>query len=124
MKDCIFCKIVNGEIPSKKIYEDDKVMVIMDVNPQVDGHSLVIPKEHVSDYIEASDEVLTSVFKVAKRIAPKIMDKVGATGLTCGINYGETQSVKHLHLHILPDFLIKEKSRDVEEIYNLLKDID
>ena len=57
MDNCIFCKILNGEIPSKKLYEDDKVIVIMDVNPKVDGHSLVIPKEHVIDFKEASMSV-------------------------------------------------------------------
>ena len=56
MENCIFCKILNGEIPSKRLYEDDKVIVIMDVNPKVDGHSLVIPKDHVSDFKEASNE--------------------------------------------------------------------
>ena len=50
--DCIFCKIINGEIPSKRVYEDDKVIAILDVNPVVDGHTLVIPKKHIKDYKE------------------------------------------------------------------------
>ena len=63
--DCIFCKIINGDIPSKKLYEDDKVIVIMDVNPKVDGHALVIPKEHVTDFMEISKNVDTITFKAS-----------------------------------------------------------
>lgn len=121
MNDCIFCKIANGEIPAKKIFEDDKVIIIMDVNPQVDGHCLVIPKKHITDFTLMDDETLSHISKVAKKIGPSIMKKVGAVGLTCGVNYGESQTVKHYHLHLLPDFFLKEKSRDVEEIYELLK---
>ena len=60
MNDCIFCKIVNGEIPSKKVYEDDNVIAIMDVNPKVDGHTLVIPKKHVREYTDLTDEEMLS----------------------------------------------------------------
>ena len=57
MDNCIFCKIIKGEIPSKKLYEDDKVVIIMDINPVVDGHVLVIPKEHIVDYTEMPDDL-------------------------------------------------------------------
>jgi histidine triad (HIT) family protein len=123
MNDCIFCKILKGEIPSKKVYEDDKVVAIMDVNPKVDGHTLVIPKKHVNDFTELSDEDVLDIFKVAKYLGPKMMNKLGARALTCGINYGDSQAVKHVHLHLLPDYTIKEKSdRDLDEIYEIIKE--
>ena len=123
MNDCIFCKIVNGEIPSKKVYEDDNVIAIMDVNPKVDGHTLVIPKKHVSEYTDLTDEETLYIFNVAKKLGPSIMNKLGARALTCGINYGESQAVKHVHLHLLPDYTIKDKTnRSLDEIYDIIKE--
>ena len=123
MNDCIFCKIIKGEIPSKKVYEDDKVIAIMDVNPKVDGHTLVIPKKHVTDYTELSNEDVLDIFNVAKYLGPSIMNKLGARALTCGVNYGDSQVVKHVHLHLLPDYTRKEKTdRDLEDIYNIIKE--
>lgn len=121
MNECIFCKIIEGEIPSKKLYEDDKVIVIMDVNPVVDGHSLIIPKVHVTDFKEMTPELIAHVYSVASEITDMLMDKLGAKGLTLGVNYGETQVVKHFHMHLLPDYTIKEKSRSVDEVYEILK---
>lgn len=122
MNECIFCKIINGDIPSKKLYEDDKVIVIMDVNPKVDGHSLVIPKEHVTDFMEISDELLTHVYKVAREISNTLMTKLNANALTLGVNYGDSQVVKHFHLHLLPNYEIKEASMTLDEVYNILKE--
>lgn len=122
MENCIFCKILNGEIPSKKLYEDDKVIVIMDVNPKVDGHSLIIPKEHVTDFKEASNELISHMFDVARDMTDKLMSKLDAKAITLGINYGDSQVVKHLHLHLLPNFEIKEVSMSVEEVYDILKE--
>ena len=120
--DCIFCKIVNGEIPSKKLYEDDNVIVIMDVYPKVDGHSLIIPKKHITDFTEISDEELANVNKVAKLVGLSIMKKLGANALTKAVNYGDSQAVKHFHMHLLPDYTIKEKSdRSIDEIYEIIK---
>ena len=115
--DCIFCKIVNGEIPSKKLYEDDNVIVIMDVNPKVDGHSLIIPKKHITDFTEISDEEYANVNKVAKLVGLSIMKKLGASAITTAVNYGESQAVKHFHMHLLPDYTIKEKSDRTIEIH-------
>lgn len=122
MNECIFCKIINGDIPSKKLYEDDKVIVIMDVNPKVDGHSLVIPKEHVVDFMEISDELLTHVYKVAREVSSKLMTKLDASAITLGVNYGDSQVVKHFHLHLLPNYEIKEASMTLDEVYNILKE--
>ena len=71
MNDCIFCKIVNGDIPSKKLYEDEKVIVIMDANPQIDGHCLVIPKKHLTDITELNNEELSYIFSIAKKMKKK-----------------------------------------------------
>ena len=65
MENCIFCKIINNEIPSKRIYEDDKVIVMMDINPVVDGHVLVIPKEHKTDFTELDSDLLNHIYDVS-----------------------------------------------------------
>lgn len=122
MKDCIFCKILNNEISSKKLYEDDKVIVIMDVNPVVDGHSLIIPKKHVTDFTELDDELLCHINKVAKEMSAKLMNKLGSKALSLCVNYGESQVVKHFHLHLLPDYTKKTKSMDVAKVYEILKE--
>lgn len=122
MNECIFCKIINGDIPSKKLYEDDKVLVILDVNPKVDGHSLVIPKEHVTDFMEISDELLAHVYKVAREVSKTLMTKLDATALTLGVNYGDSQVVKHFHLHLLPNYEIKKASMALDEVYSILKE--
>lgn len=119
--DCIFCKIIRKEIPSKTVYEDDKVLVIMDINPQVDGHLLVIPKKHYTDYLELDKETFTHIFEVAQKIGLMELEKLDATSLTLKINYGDTQDVKHFHLHILPNAHLKRKpQRSVQENYELL----
>ena len=123
MDNCIFCKIIKGEIPSKKVYEDDKVLVIMDVDPKVDGHSLVIPKKHVTDFTELSDEDVLLIHNTIKKVGLRITDKLKARGVTFGINYGESQAVKHYHLHILPNYLLEEKSgKSIDEIYDIIKE--
>lgn len=120
MNECIFCKIAKGEIPSKKLYEDDKVIAIMDVNPRVDGHTLIIPKEHFRDFKEMPDELIIHIYKVAKELTDLLMSKLGSKGLTMGVNYGDSQVVKHFHMHLLPDYTIKEKSREVDEVYEII----
>ena len=123
MNDCIFCKIIKGEIPSRKLYEDDQVVVIMDANPQVDGHSLVIPKKHVTDIMDLSNDELTYIFKIAKEMSNKLMKELNSRGLTYCINYGDSQVVKHFHLHLLPDYSIKKKSdKTIEEVFDMLKE--
>lgn len=122
MKDCIFCKIIAGEIPSKKVYEDDKVLVIMDIDPKADGHTLVIPKKHVTDFTEMSDEDVLMINGIAKKVGLKIVDRLKARGITFAVNYGDSQAVKHYHLHLLPNYTIEEMSgRSVEEIYDIIK---
>jgi len=106
MPDCIFCKIIAGEIPSTKIYEDEKVLAFLDINPINPGHTLVIPKTHSEDLLTASEDDLVAVIKAVKKIAPAVVRGVGAQGFNLGVNNGEAagQIVNHLHFHIMPRF--------------------
>jgi len=121
--DCIFCKIKNKELASKVLFEDELVMVIMDVNPSVDGHMLIIPKKHYTDYIELDDEIIAHMYKIAKMMGNKITDKLKANSITLLMNYGDDQIVKHVHLHLLPNYINGYKigpQRTIEENYELL----
>lgn len=112
----IFCKIINGEIPTKKIYEDNLVMVIMDVNPRSNGHCLVIPKNHYQDLYDIDDNTLTHIFLTARKICTLLKEKLQCNGITLEQNNGECQEVKHYHLHIIPRFE-KEEKMEFDEIY-------
>ena len=100
---CIFCKIINGEIPSYKIYENDKVYAFLDIAKDADGHTLVIPKKHVSDIMEADNETLAAVMEGIKVIADHYVS-LGYDGVNVMNASGEAaeQSVFHLHFHIIP----------------------
>lgn len=120
--DCIFCKIANKEIPSKILYEDDLVSVIMDINPARDGHTLIIPKKHYTDYLELDQNTLNHIMEVAKTLGPKIMKAIDKNALTLLINYGEAQEVKHFHLHLIPDYNKPvSKALDINDIYEQIK---
>ena len=109
--DCLFCKIAAGEIPSTKVYEDDKLLAFKDINPQAPVHILVIPKEHF-DSVDALDEksapIVGNIMLVAKKIAAEQGLKDGYRIIT---NIGENggQTVKHLHFHILGGVKLSEK---------------
>ncbi len=122
--DCIFCKIIKGEIPSKVLYEDELVKVIMDVNPTVNGHALIIPKKHYTDYLELDQDIITHIWDAAKKMGPSIMDKLKAKSLTLLVNFGDDQQVKHFHMHLLPNFGTMESkaTKTSEEIFSILKD--
>jgi len=120
MKDCIFCKIINKEIESKTIYEDTDLIVILDVNPNTNGHMLVIPKKHYVDFTEMDDEIILKVNKVANNMKDLIYDKLNADGIKLVNNYGIEQAVKHYHLHIIPIYK-KDEILTIEEVYDKLK---
>ena len=117
--DCIFCKIIKKEIESKIVYEDEIVIAFMDINPVCDGHILVIPKKHYETVFDLPEDVLSHMFKVANKIGKKAMAVTGENGLSLSFNYGDKQMVKHVHLHILPNY-DKKPSKSVEEVYKLL----
>lgn len=117
--DCIFCKIVNGELPSYKLYEDDLVMVIMDAYPNVDGHVLIIPKKHYDTFMDMNDELINHINMLAKKYTNIIMEKLNSKGMTLLVNYGDSQKVKHYHLHLLPDFGTRA-TKDAKEVFEVL----
>ena len=106
MSDCIFCKIIKGEIPSHKIYEDEEVLAFLDINPVNLGHSLVIPKEHHKDLLSTPTELASKLIAVVQKITPAILNAVEAESFNLGVNNGEQagQIVFHTHLHIMPRF--------------------
>ena len=122
MKDCLFCKMISGEIPCKKIYEDDICFAILDLHPSSDGHTLIIPKKHYNDMFDLDNNVLTHIYDVVKIISPTLIDKFNASALSLRINYGDTQEIKHFHLHVLPNYSIKKPKLTQEEAYEILKD--
>lgn len=103
MKNCVFCKIVKGDIPSTKVYEDDDMIIIKDLNPQAPVHLLLIPKEHYANIIEMTDEQSQTLAKCIKKLST-LTDTLGLkNGFRLVSNKGEDgcQSVGHLHIHIL-----------------------
>ena len=103
-EDCIFCKIVNGDIPSKTLYEDEDFRVILDLGPATKGHALILPKEHADNLYELPDETASKVFVLAKKLAIKMKEKLNCDGLNIVQNNGEVagQTVFHFHMHIIP----------------------
>ena len=97
--NCIFCKIANGEIPSRKLYEDDKFVVILDLGPATKGHSLIIPKEHYANLYEMPADLAGEAMKLAQKMAIKMTDALGADGFNLVQNNGEVagQTVFHFH---------------------------
>jgi histidine triad (HIT) family protein len=105
-EDCIFCRIVDGDIPSRTVYEDDDVQALLDANPLSRGHTLVIPKEHFERVRDLPDDAGDAVFSTLRRLAPRVEDAVDADGLTVGLNDGEVagQEIPHVHGHVVPRF--------------------
>ncbi len=114
--DCIFCEIAKKNIPGSFIYEDDLVMAIMDIHPLCDGHVMIIPKEHFETIFDAPKDVIAHMYDVAHKLVPAIMDATNEDGMTLSINYGSKQEIKHLHLHLLPDFT-KPATKTIEEVH-------
>jgi histidine triad (HIT) family protein len=104
MEDCIFCKIVKGEIPCFKIYEDEKVISFLDINPVSQGHTLIIPKIHAANLWEIQEEDLMAVQLAAKKIVNAMKSTFDLLGVVCmQLNgRGVNQLVMHYHLHLVP----------------------
>ncbi len=104
MEDCIFCKIVKGEIPCFKIYEDEKVFAFEDINPISEGHTLVIPKRHTQDLWEIPGDDLSAVHLASQKIIQAIKKALNPAGVAClQLNgRGVNQVVMHYHLHLVP----------------------
>ena len=103
---CIFCEIIKGNIPSKKVYEDDDVLAILDISQATYGHTLVMPKEHYENINECPKEVLYKVTSITQDLNKQIMNNLKAKGSNILTNTNEAsgQSVPHLHFHIIPRY--------------------
>lgn len=104
MAACIFCRIVAGEIPAAKVYEDQRILAFMDINPVAPGHTLVIPKAHATEVSGLCREDLAAMGEALGRIAPAVMNAVSAEGYNILNNRGAVagQAVDHVHFHIIP----------------------
>lgn len=104
--NCIFCKIANGEIPSKTLYEDEDFRVILDLGPATKGHALILPKDHADNLYELSDGTASKVLVLAKKMAAQMTEKLHCDGLNLVQNNGEAagQTVKHFHMHLIPRY--------------------
>ncbi len=104
--NCIFCKIVAGEIPCDKIYEDESVLAFLDIKPFTKGHTLVIPKKHFENIFDIQGEALEKVIIVAKSISEKIKNNLKADGIRLSQSNGKVagQDMMHFHLHIIPRY--------------------
>lgn len=106
MNECIFCKIVKGEIPSTKIYEDDRTHAFLDINPVTRGHTLVIPKQHCIDIFDMGEEDARAVMATAKKVANAAFHSLGAAGVNL-LNSNKKaagQEVFHYHMHVIPRY--------------------
>ena len=104
--DCIFCKIVAGDLPSQRVDEDEHTVAFMDLNPWTRGHALVVPKRHSRDLLEIEDEDLDHVAHAAKRLAQRMKDRLGCDGINLLNSCGEAawQTVFHFHIHVIPRY--------------------
>lgn len=104
--DCLFCKIVAGEIPATTVHEDDRTVAFMDVNPGARGHLLVVPREHVADVHAIGEDDLAAVARTAKRMAGRVVERLGADGVNVLQNSGAAawQTVLHYHVHVVPRY--------------------
>ncbi len=127
--DCIFCKIIKGEIPSYTIYEDDIVKVFLDIDPKTNGDTLIIPKKHFTNIDDIDLETLSHINKVTKDMYTLLKSKLHCDGMTVIQNNDYGQEVKHYHVHLTPryenDLLSHTYNKDMlnslEEVFKILK---
>lgn len=122
--NCVFCNIINGDIPSYTVFEDETVKVMMDINPVNDGHLLIIPKKHFTNLVDIDTETLAHIQKVAKDMFKLLKNKLNVDGLTLCQNNEYGQEVKHYHLHLIPRYkndnvrlCSNTKKENIEVIY-------
>lgn len=130
--NCIFCKIANGEVSSKTLYEDDYFRVILDLGPATRGHALILPKEHYADLYELPEELAGEAMKLAKKMVTKMTERLGCEGFNLIQNNGDMagQTVFHFHMHMIPRYQAdgqkigwrpgEPTQEELEEIQNLI----
>jgi len=104
--DCLFCKIVAGEIPSERVDEDERTVAFMDINPATRGHALVIPRRHAANLLEIDAEDLAATVAAAQRLARTVSERLGADGVNLINSCGPAawQTVYHFHVHVIPRY--------------------
>lgn len=102
--DCLFCKIIDGNIPSKTIYEDKLLKVFLDINPTTNGDMLIVPKKHYENLFDLDEKLIPHILKVIKELNVLLKDKLDIDGLTLVQNNGEGQDIKHFHVHVTPRY--------------------
>lgn len=122
MNECLFCKIVKGEIPSYKVYEDENTLAFLDINPEGLGHTLVVPKKHFNNYEDIDLETIRYVNETGKIVFDKIMKGLNPDGIRLVQNNGIIQDVLHYHLHLVPVYKSdRENKDDFEKVLKMLK---
>lgn len=127
---CIFCDIIDGKIPSKKVYEDEDILSILDISQTTKGHTLVMPKKHYANFLEMPQDEYANLMKKVQMIADKVVKNMNANGCNILINTNEVagQTVMHTHVHIIPrydsndtvDFKFNENQYDLDEVLNTI----
>ncbi len=105
--NCIFCKLANGEIPTRTLYEDDEFRIILDTGPLTKGHALILPKKHAENIFELDEETVKRAYQLAKQFGAKMIAALKADGMNILQNNGSAagQSVFHFHIHLIPRYM-------------------
>lgn len=118
--NCIFCEIANNNIPSYTIYEDEIVRAFLDIHPDSNGHTLIVPKKHFLDISDIDNETLIHIMDVTRKIKELLEDVLKIDGLSLIQNNGIAQEIKHYHLHLKPHYKDHNELLKAEEIFHLL----
>jgi histidine triad (HIT) family protein len=131
--DCIFCKIIDGEVPAVKVLDKDQVIAFMDINPASRGHMLIVPKKHVENIFEISEDDLSAVMNAVKRCAQAVRQALKAEGITVLQLNGKAsdQIIPHLHVHIMPRWQNDRlsvsqwemKEGDIDELQEIAREV-
>ena len=105
-RDCIFCKIAGGDIPSSTVYEDEQFRVLLDLSPATKGHALILPKQHYANIFEIDENILRDLIVLAKKVASAMKETLNCDGVNILQNNGEAagQTVFHFHMHMIPRY--------------------
>ena len=105
-RDCIFCKIAGGDIPSSTVYEDEQFRVLLDLSPATKGHALILPKQHYANIFEIDENILRDLIVLAKKVASAMKETLNCDGVNIVQNNGEAagQTVFHFHVHVIPRY--------------------
>lgn len=127
--DCLFCKIISGDIPCYKLYEDEFVLAFLDINPDSNGHTLIIPKTHFQDLDDIDLETLNHINNASKIVKKLLENKLQCDGISLLQNNGCVQEVKHYHLHLKPYYKnnisikIMKNENEIDNVKNIYKKI-